>query len=250
MLAILSPAKRMRVLPLPERVSSSRPVFEKDAVQLNEELKEYAPWQLESLMRINPELALETFDRIRQFGSAPETAALLAYEGLQYQHLRPETFSAAQWKTAGKRLRVLSGLYGLLRPTDLIHPYRLEMGCRPISPEGNLYRFWGSRLRDQLFAETDLLINLASAEYAKAVEPHLRSGDRMVTVDFLMRRRGKLQTPATWAKMARGEMAGWMVRQGVSCPEELREFCWEGFRYAPALSSSRRLCFFWEADAL
>lgn len=250
MLAILSPAKRMRLLPLPEGVPTSRPVFEEDAVRLNEELKEYAPWQLESLMRINPELALETFDRIRQFGSAPDTAALLAYEGLQYQHLLPETFSAAQWKAAGVRLRVLSGLYGLLRPTDLIRPYRLEMGCRPVSPEGNLYRFWGSRLRDQLFAETDLLINLASAEYAKTVEKHLHSGDWMITVDFLMRRRGKLQTPATWAKMARGEMAGWMVRQGVSRPEELKDFCWEGFRYAPALSSSQRLCFFWETDTL
>lgn len=244
MLAILSPAKRMRTLTAQDGPPLTRPLFEREAEELAGELKQYPPWQLESLLKVNPQLAMEAFDAFWRFSpDAPRTAALFSYQGLQYQHLAPETFSQRELLSAQERLRILSGLYGLLRPLDGIQPYRLEMGCRRVPPAGSLYRFWGSRLHDALFSQGEVVLNLASNEYSRAVTPFLQQEDRLVTVEFLLNRRGKLVTPATYAKMARGIMARKIVTEGLSQPEQLRDFQWEGFRYAPGISTPDRLCF-------
>lgn len=224
------------------------PFFSEDALALAQELKKYSPWQLESIMDVNPELALKAFGQLQRFDPCTgELPAILSYHGLQYQHLAAWEFSAEDFLTAQKKLRIISGLYGVLRPLDRVMAYRLEMQCRQPLCGKKLYGYWNSRLCEQLFSEDDTLINLASKEYSKAILPHA-NGRRIVTCDFLIEKPtpkgGKvLRSIATAAKMARGAMAGWIVRQRLEAPEQLIDFSLQGFRFIPGLSTDTHYVF-------
>ncbi len=248
MLAILSPAKQMREVPLPGSPCSglalSHPVFAQEAARIAALLREREVWELESLMKVNPALALRTFLDYQAFADRPAaTPALLAYHGLAFQHLDAATLTEREFRSANRRLRILSGLYGILRPLDGVKPYRLEMQCPLKIEEKGLYAFWGDRLYQELFRNGETVVNLASAEYAKAVIPWLRPGDRMVACEFRTRVRGKLTMHATAAKAARGRMARWIAQQELDTPEALRAFDWEDYTFEPALSSDSRYVF-------
>ena len=129
----------------------------------------------------------------------------------------------------------MSALYGALRPLDVIHPYRLEMSRRPRGM--NLYKFWGSKFRDDLYAETDLVVNLASSEYSRAVSKQLKPGDRFLTCEFLSERGVKLRCLAANAKMARGAMARYIIQNRIDRQEDLTGFDELGFAFAPSLSN-------------
>jgi len=172
------------------------------------------------------------------------TPAILAYEGIQYQYMAPRVLETEQLGYLQEHLRILSGLYGLLRPFDGVTPYRLEMQARlPMGECKDLYQFWGGKLGDALAAEAGLVVNLASKEYGRAVEPYLPAGGRFVTCTFGERKGGKIVEKGMLCKMARGQMVRWMAERAVSRPEELPAFSDLGYRFSEADSTERNLVF-------
>ncbi len=245
MIAILSPAKTIRTdCPFPPGLALTKPQFPAETVRLWERLRQLAPWELESAFKINPQLAMRAACDFQDFDwDKPGTPALFSYAGLAFTNLGAADFTSEDVAFANDHLRILSGFYGLVRPCDGIQPYRLEMGCKLKFGGQSLYRFWGDKLYRSLFAAGQPVINLASREYAKAVEPYLRPGDRFITCDFVTWRNGRLTTIATAAKMARGQMARWMVRERLTEPEQLKGFDWDGYAFVPERSSTGHYCF-------
>jgi len=220
------------------------PAYREETQRLAELLKAFSPWQLESLMKISPDLALRAHMDFQNFHwDNPGSPALLSYHGLAYQNLSARDFTLEDFAFAQNHLRILSAFYGLLRPTDALQPYRLELGCRWKVDGKSLYHFWGDKLCRDLFAPGEPVINLASGEYSKAVIPHLRPGDRMITCDFLVNRRGRLTCLATGAKMARGQMARFLIKNRLRDPEQLQAFDWEDYAFVPALSTESKYVF-------
>ncbi len=243
MIAIISPAKNMRQVFL-QGVTLSTPKYIQKAKKLVEILKEYNPWELESLLKINPNLGLKAFEDYQKWGrDKRKIAALLAYDGLQYKNIQPEDFTLEKFVFASKHLRILSGLYGLLKPTDGIYPYRLEMQTKLQVEEKNLYGFWGDLLYRDLFQENLPVINLASKEYSKAIEAYLKPHDKFITIEFKICRGKKLKTIATSAKMARGQMVRYMIKNRLKDPEQLKNFSWDGYEFIPGLSYDNKYVF-------
>lgn len=233
MLAILSPAKTMRKPPVrelavtcPQRMEQTRALYEI--------LREIPAYELEQIMQISPQLALHAAADFAAWQPEGGEPAILAYDGLAYRHLDADTMTDSDLAYAQQHLRHISAFYGALRPLDAVRPYRLELSRRPRGH--NLYAFWGSRIHDDVFADTDTVINLASAEYSKAVSAHLRPGETLLTCEFLCRRGGRLRCLAAIAKMARGEMARFLIRNRIDTPQELTEFRGLDFAFEPALS--------------
>lgn len=243
MVAILSPAKKIRA----GRAAGKpgKPQFLQEAIQVVEALRPYAAWELERILMTNPEIALDACLQYRTFD--PEAAgreALFAYNGLVYQQMNPTDFSEGELAFANAHLRILSAVYGILLPLDGILPCRLEMQCKlPVGSEKNLYAFWGDKPYRTLFSKRQTVINLASEEYAKIVRQHLLSSDDFVDIVFLARYKGKLRTLPAWAKMARGQMARYMVKNWIDTPEELKGFDWNGYAYVPELSYHNKMVF-------
>ena len=240
MLAFLSPAKNMRCIARPG-IPVGAPRFAAETARLAGVLQGYAAWELESLLQLNPGRALRAFADFQDFDpDLPGTPALTSYFGLAYTHLGAQDFDAADMAFADRRLRILSALYGSLRPSDGIQPYRLELQSRLKIDGKNLYAFWGDKLYQDLFSSREPVVNLASNEYAKAVTPYLRARDRLISCTFLTPKRGRLVTLATAAKMARGQMARFIVQNRVEEPAALRQFEGAGFVFSRSLSSGDR----------
>ncbi|MCI8512701.1 MAG: peroxide stress protein YaaA [Lachnospiraceae bacterium] len=234
---IISPAKRMEECDdLFE--AGELPVYLSRAQVLCERLKAMTEGELQRVFGANAAITHENFLRYRQMElSRARTPALLAYIGIQYQYMAPKLFSERQWMYVKEHLRILSGLYGILRPDDRVTPYRLEMQAR-LSVEGrkDLYGFWGDFLYRELTGgmqdESDrVLVNLASREYSRAVEPYLSPDMRFVTCVFGTLEGGKVKVKATEAKMARGEMVRFLAEREAKGPEALKEFDRLGYRY-------------------
>lgn len=247
MLAFLSPAKNMRP-PRQDGIPPTTPAFLPQVRQLAEQLKSLSAWQLETLLHTSPELALRVFVHYQEFDTArPGWPALLSYRGLAYSALSPESFSEKDLAFAQQHVRILSALYGALRPLDGILPHRLEFQCGVRVDGKNLYAFWGDRLYRSLFSEGVPVVNLASAEYAKAVVPHLRPGDRLVTCEFLQPVRGKFVTRPTEAKQCRGGMIRFLCKNRLNRPEQLQAFEGNGYCFRADLSDETRYRFVKEA---
>lgn len=235
MIVILSPAKNMEPASLPG-LTLTRPRFPDRTGQLAALLREKSPWQLESLMKINSELAMRAFACFQDYGPEGGSPALLSYRGLAYSRLKAEDFTLEDFSYAQEHVRVFSAFYGPLRPADAISPYRLEMQCRLRVEGKTLYRFWGDAFYRDV-AGRGPVVNLASAEYARTVIPFLSPGDPFLTCSFLVRKRGKYVCLPTYAKMARGAMTRWIVKRRAGTPEALKGFQEEGFQFSEALSS-------------
>lgn len=249
MLALLSPAKTLDLSSaLPTRKSTQPRLLARSA-ELVAVLRERSPNDLAALMGISPALAELNAERYAQF-APPFTRrnarpAALTFAGDVYQGLAArERFDQRDWTEAQKTVRILSGLYGLLRPLDLIQPYRLEMGIRLATSRGaTLYDYWGEAITD-LVAEDlaaspgpEVIVNLASDEYARAVRPLAP----VVSPRFLDEgERGHYRLVSFFAKRARGEMAAWLVRHRVRSVRALREFDGAGYRYDAGRSSPDR----------
>ena len=246
MLALISPAKRLDLDPTPLARRATQPALLDETQRLVARCRQLTPPDLQGLMSISEKLAELNFQRFQEFQTpfSAENAkpAALTFAGDTYAGLNAAEFDAGDWDFAQDHLGILSGLYGLLRPLDLIQPYRLEMGTRLENERGkDLYAFWKERLTalvDERTAghEDRRVINLASKEYIKSVDPRglAQSG---VTIVFKEERGGALKTIGLFAKKARGTMASWLVRERLEDAEELKGFSELGYGYREDLSS-------------
>ncbi|KTR90287.1 MULTISPECIES: peroxide stress protein YaaA [Pantoea] len=252
MLMVISPAK---TLDYESPLATSRftqPALLEKSQQLIDVARDLSPAQIASLMGISDKLAHLNADRFSQWQPpfSPDNArqAILAFKGDVYTGLQAESFSEADFDFAQKHLRMLSGLYGLLRPLDLMQPYRLEMGIKLANPAGkDLYSFWGDLLTQKLndaLAEQgdDVLINLASDEYFKAIKPKQLNAELVKPV-FLDEKNGKFKVISFYAKKARGLMSRYVIEKRLTKPTQLKKFDVDGYFFDAAESKGNELVF-------
>ena len=247
MLAILSPAKTLDFDSPLTTDQHSAPEFTKESKALIKTLRQLEPSDIGNLMGISDKLATLNHDRYAHWSAkfddaSGARASLLAFKGDVYLGLDAQTLSKRDFTWAQKRLRVLSGLYGLLRPLDRIHPYRLEMGTALRNTAGkDLYEFWGGKVTQALNEalsgqRSKVLINLASNEYYKVVQAQNIDG-RIVTINFKEWRRDAYRFVSFSAKKARGLMARYMIDQRAERADDLKAFDVEGYAFNEELSS-------------
>ena len=247
MLAILSPAKTLDFDSPLTTDQHSAPEFTKESAALIKTLRQLEPSDIGSLMGISDKLAVLNHNRYAHWSAkfddaSGARASLLAFKGDVYLGLDAQTLSKRDFTWAQKRLRVLSGLYGLLRPLDRIHPYRLEMGTALRNTAGkDLYEFWGGKVTQALNEalagqRSKVLINLASNEYYKVVQTQNIDG-RIVTINFKEWRRDAYRFVSFSAKKARGLMARYMIDQRAERADDLKAFDVEGYAFNEELSS-------------
>jgi cytoplasmic iron level regulating protein YaaA (DUF328/UPF0246 family) len=236
---VISPAKSLDFeSPLPTS-RYSQPLFLDKAATLNKVLARKKPAALSELMGISSQLAELNWERNQEFSPpfTPENArpAVFAFSGDVYQGLDAYSLEEGQFERLQESLRILSGLYGLLRPLDLIQPYRLEMGTRlPVGKKKNLYEFWKQTLTDQLnaeLAEGELLVNLASNEYFSALDEKQLKVPVIAPV-FKDWSRDTLKVISFYAKKARGAMVRYILDQGATTLEDLQGFDTGGYQYS------------------
>ena len=241
MLAITSPAKTLDFdSPAPTR-KHTEPLFLDESGELINELRELAPPDLADLMGISSKLAELNADRYATwrtpFTRRNARQAILAFKGDVYLGLDAYAYTERDFTWAQKHVRILSGLHGLLKPLDLIQPYRLEMGTRlETGRSSNLYEFWGGKITDALneaiaAQKQPLLINLASNEYFNVLDAG-RIDARIVTPTFKDLKNGRYKFLSFFAKKARGAMISHIVRNRVSTLKALRAFDWQGYRFS------------------
>ena len=252
MLMLLSPAKNMNFDPLPGAPRATKPVFLKDTSELSETTRALTKTKLKTLMGISDKLADLNHARFQAFdaqgkGESTKQAAL-AFNGDVYLGLDAKTLSPDDLKFAQDHLRILSGLYGLLRPLDAIQPYRLEMGSRLKNPRGkNLYDFWGAQIAaeiDKALKRHDdaTLVNLASKEYFTAVDLNALKAP-VVTPVFKEEKDGRLRQLQFYAKRARGLMARWASQNRIERADDLKGFNVDGYKFRARLSSDDQWLF-------
>ena len=234
---IISPAKKMRE-DIDTLAPRDLPAFLADTERLKAALQGMTPQELQALWRCSGAIAAVNEERLAAMDlERAHTPAILAYEGIQYQYMAPGVFTGEALDYVQEHLRILSGFYGLLRPFDAVTPYRLEMQARlPVDGGRDLYAFWGRKLADKLAEETDAVLDLASREYSRAVQPFLPPRVRWITVVFGEEKAGKIVEKGTLCKMARGRMVRWLAENRIRRPEEARAFGELGYRFSPERS--------------
>lgn len=252
MLFLLSPAKTLDYASPILDVPHTLPVFADDAARLIQVLRRHSPQQIASLMDISDPLAALNAARYEawspKFTERNSRQAVLAFDGDVYDGLQARRMGAADLDWAQQHLRILSGLYGVLRPLDWMQPYRLEMGTAlKVGATSNLYRYWGSRIAEQLNEvlaadKTPVVINLASQEYAKAVDRKALKA-RVIDCVFEEWKGGTWKIISFPAKKARGLMARYAITKRLQTPRQLEKFNLEGYAFDPAASQAERLVF-------
>ncbi len=252
MLMVISPAKTLDYESPLATQRFTQPALLEKSHQLIDVARDLSPAQIGSLMGISDKLAHLNAERFNQwqppFSLDNARQAILAFKGDVYTGLQAETFSEDDFDFAQRHLRMLSGLYGLLRPLDLMQPYRLEMGIKLDNPAAkDLYGFWGSLLTEKLneaLAEQgdDVLINLASDEYFKAIKPKQLNG-QMIKPVFLDEKNGKFKVISFYAKKARGLMSRYVIQNRLTQPAQLKKFDVDGYFLDGAESSENELVF-------
>jgi len=252
MLAILSPAKTMKFDYGHDFSEGKQPEFIREARELVKHLREYSKPQLMKLMSISENLAdlnTERFNQFRGDDSATEKApAIFAFRGDVYQGFDAKSLSPEDVIRTTEHIRILTGLYGILKPLEEIEPYRLEMGTDLKTGDAkNLYEFWGDKItralkRDMEKTGAKFILNLASNEYANAIDKSV-FGDNWIDVDFREMRKGKLRFITFNAKKARGMMARYVVEKGVQERKRLTYFNGMGYLYDEKGSEENKLLF-------
>lgn len=252
MLFVVSPAKNLDYdTPVPVK-KHTKALLLKESELLIPDLKTLAPQDLSKLMSISDKLGVLNYDRYQDW-SLPFTTknarqAAFAFKGDVYIGLDAYSMEEDDMAFAQQSMRILSGLYGLLRPLDLIQPYRLEMGTKFKNERGkDLYEFWGDKITAELNKQlkknnSDTLINLASNEYFKSVKPKLLNAE-IITPVFKDWKNGEYKMISFFAKKARGLMSAYIIKNRIETPEELKSFNLEGYRYSKSLSESNKWVF-------
>jgi cytoplasmic iron level regulating protein YaaA (DUF328/UPF0246 family) len=252
MLTVISPAKTLDFDTPPTTRKKTQPQFLERSAQLVDDARELDPQAIRALMGVSEKIADLNHQRFMNWGT-PFTLdnakqSVLAFKGDVYTGLEAETLSNDQLAFAQQHLAILSGLYGLLRPLDLMQPYRLEMGLKFANSGGkNLYEFWGDAITGAINKQlkksgSPVLVNLASNEYFKAVQPRDVKAD-IVTPVFKDLKGGKYKVISFFAKKARGQMARYIIDNEINEPDALKKFRRDGYRYNAKESTARELVF-------
>lgn len=251
MIIILSPAKTLDFSPIHQSMLHSKPVFNKEADYLAATLNSFTPDQLGKLMSISSKLADLTFERYQKW-NAKETInatkqAVFTYHGEAFEGLNATTFNDEELNFAQQHLRILSGLYGILSPLDIIRPHRLEMAARLKNKLGkDLYAFWKDKITAQLkkelrgyktISKQPVLINLASGEYSSVIDT-AKLNARIITPVFKEYKDGNYAIVSFYAKRARGMMSRFIIQNGITDPEQMKLFDSEGYYYNDILSKN------------
>ncbi len=241
---IIAPAKKMKVDQDSFLVQTQPQFLEKTQVLLDflrsrnfDQLKEI--WRANNKIIKTNQLNLERFELNSQL-----SPSIVAFNGIQYQYIGADVLEQSALDYLQENLRIVSGFYGLLRPFDGIIPYRLEMGAPMVGfRDYSLYHFWGEDLYQSLYEKNDNVINLASKEYARAIEPYIQPTQKFITVTFLEKKKDKWRQIATHSKMARGAMVRFMAQNKVNDVEKIKDFHDFGFQFDSSQSTENNLVF-------
>ena len=247
MLVIVSPAKKLN-MSLVQGLKVSEPYFKENVDELVNVVRDLSVKELENLMEISTNLAELNKERFNEFGNQQKKAAVFAFAGDTYKGLCIEKLEGDDLDFAQKHLRILSGLYGLLRPLDEIEPYRLEMGCKLKGKHGSsLYEYWGNKISENLnqHAKTTgskILVNCASNEYFNVININ-KLILKVITPIFMEHKNGKEKIISFYAKNARGSMARFIIQNRLKSEEDLKKFDLDGYNYNAEKSSEGKLVF-------
>lgn len=240
MITFISPTKNMK----PQRLIQpmSLPQFCVEAAELLEILKSYNDEKIMQIMKVNAKLAIENQQRFQRIAFDLEGShALSSYDGLAFKYMNISSWKEEDLWYANEHLRILSGFYGILRPFDSIYPYRLEMQAHSLSERiDNLYSYWYDELLNAMRKEnTDgVYINLASKEYSRAVTPYLLDDEICINIHFKVVKDGKQKILATAAKMARGRMVAYIMKNRIDRVEEIKQFHEDGWYFLEEQSTA------------
>lgn len=252
MLMVISPAKTLDYDTPPVTARFTQPQHLEHAQELISQLRDFSPAQIAELMHLSDKLAGLNAARFGswtpKFTAKNAKQALLAFKGDVYTGMHAEDFSEEDFDFAQQHLRMLSGLYGVLRPLDLMQPYRLEMGTKLANARGkDLYAFWGTHISEWLNKALkaqgdDVLLNLASNEYFGAVKKSALKA-RLINTEFKDLKNGQYKIISFYAKKARGLMARYVIKERLSDPAGLKDFNYQGYRFNAEQSSEDNLIF-------
>lgn len=247
MLILVSPTKTMRTDG--KRTPIGKPVLCTHSEKILEELKKLNEQDIQTLMKVNEKIAKENQERFQHIKFDEHgTCALETYDGLQFKSIQLEELDEDAWDYLQKHMRILSGLYGAVRPLDAIYPYRLEMqaklavdGCR------NLYSYWNDTIANHCLDickddETPVLLSVASKEYEKAIQPFVPK-EKFIQLVFKIEKQGKLKVESTQAKMARGAMIAFLAKTKAQTLDDVKKFDTDGYAYEEELSDETSLVF-------
>ena len=247
MISIISPAKNMRNLKIDNikpKIYGKYRLFTEETKEIIKELRNLTPWDIQSIMKVNEKIAFQSYAYFQDFNFDEEgVCGLLAYDGLVFKNIKAEEFTSEDFDFAHNHVRILDAFYGIVNPLDGVLPYRLEMQYKININDKNLYKFWDNKLYKKLYSEDNVIVNLASEEYAKSVRVFLDKDDIFIDIDFKIHRDGKLKTMATWAKMARGQMIKYIVENRINNPEDLKDFTFNGYKFDTTLSTDKKYVF-------
>lgn len=227
------------------------PRFQREASEIAVQMSQYSVEKLERLLHVNAKIALENYKRYQAFHAedTSELPAMLAYTGIVFKRLNPKDFSEDDFRYAQDHLRLTSFCYGLLRPFDVIRPYRLEGDVKlPESGGQTMFAYWKSRLTDLFLEEIKvqggILCNLASDEMRGLFDwKRVERETTVITPEFQVWKNGKFSTIVVYTKMCRGEMTRFILKNRIESPQDLRSFQWEGFEFNEQLSEDKKPVF-------
>lgn len=244
-MTFIAPTKNMK--PQTSAYPMTLPEFCVEAQDLSEIIMDLNDEAVMNLMNVNAKLALETQKRFRNIRfDGNGTPALFTYSGLVFHSMHIDTWQESDIRYAQDHLRIISGLYGIVRPLDSIYPYRLEMQVKGLSQRiDNLYSFWSdSLMRSMRKDNTDnTYVNLASKEYSQAITPYLKKEEHLLTVDFQVIKNNTRKTVTTYAKKARGHMVEYIMKNHIDTIEPLKAFDYDDWQYEATLSSDTHYLF-------
>lgn len=247
MITILSPAKRLNFSDPILTEKHTIPVFVGESEMIMKKLKKLKPAAIKKLMNINDVLSETNYERFQNweptFNLSVARQAITTFKGDVYLGIDAPSYSESDFEEAQKSIRIISGLHGILKPLDLIRPYRLEMGTKlKIGRADNLYKFWGDKIlnsitEDSEFKKDMTLVNLASKEYSEVIPLNKLPG-RVITPVFKEHKNGSYRPIHIFLKKARGYMTSYIVKNRIKDPESLKLFDWEGYEYNDNLSDN------------
>lgn len=250
MLIVLSPAKTMDMTYSGDIPPGTLPEYDKEAEYLASGMRRYTVAELGKLLKVSDKLAEINYERYQLFDNptTPRRPALLAYNGSVFKAMNARSFSADDFNYAQDRVRIISTLYGLVRPSDLIKAYRIAFYLKLAGQSGDLYTYWLPKLTQPLIKAAKkaggTLINLASLDVLGAIQmDELENKVTVITPEFKELRDGKYETVRTYAKIARGGMSRYIIQNKIESPEELKKFSWSGFTFNKDISDEKSYIF-------